>query len=106
MIEAGKQYWVMDEFAATLDRDTAKIVSFNVQKLARQEGKVVLAATRCIDLFEDLKPSVHIHKKFGKEIEVEYFPNEINKACSLTKEMYIAGGSREDYERLAHFHCA
>ena len=30
MIESGKQYWVMDEFCSTLDRDTAKIVAFNV----------------------------------------------------------------------------
>jgi len=61
MIESGKQFWVMDEFCATLDRDTAKIVAFNVQKLSRQLGKAVLAATTHTDLFEDLKPSVHVH---------------------------------------------
>jgi len=75
-----------------------------VQKLARQEGKAVLAATTHIDLFEDLKPSVHIHKKFGKEIKVQYYLNEINKTCSLTEEMYVAEGSLKDYEKLAHFH--
>jgi len=103
-IESGKQYWVMDEFCSTLDRDTAKIVSFNVQKLARKEGKAVLVATTHTDLFEDLKPSVHIHKRFGKEIEVKYFPNKINKTCSLARGMYIAEGSRKDYEKLARFH--
>lgn len=45
MMESKAQFWIMDEFAATLDRDTAKIVAFNVQKLTRQEGKAVLAAT-------------------------------------------------------------
>lgn len=104
MIETGKQYWVMDEFASTLDRDTAKIVAFNVQKLARQEGKAVLAATTHTDLFDDLKPSVHVHKKFGREIQVKYFPNKINKTCSLAREMYVAEGSKEDYKRLARFH--
>jgi len=104
MIETGKQYWVMDEFAATLDRDTAKIVAYNVQKLARQLGKAVLAATTHTDLLEDLKPSVHVHKRFGKEIQVKYFPNEINKTCSLTEEMHIAEGTREDYKKLAAFH--
>jgi len=103
-IESGRQYWVMDEFCSTLDRDTAKIVSFNVQKLARKEGKAVLVATTHTDLLEDLKPSVHIHKRFGKEIEVKYFPNKINKTCSLAREMYVAEGSREDYEKLAQFH--
>jgi energy-coupling factor transporter ATP-binding protein EcfA2 len=104
MMESKAQFWVMDEFAATLDRDTAKIVAFNVQKLARQEGKAVLAATTHTDLFEDLKPSVHVHKRFGREIEVKYYPNEINKECSLVKEMQIVEGSRQDYYQLAGFH--
>jgi len=104
MMEAGKQYWVMDEFCSTLDRDTAKIVAFNVQKLARQERKAVLAATTHTDLFEDLQPSVHIHKRFGKEIEVKYYPNEINRECSLVQEMRIEQGTLKDYRRLAGFH--
>jgi len=103
-IESGRQYWVMDEFCSTLDRDTAKIVSFNVQRLARKEGKAVLVATTHTDLLEDLKPSVHIHKRFGKEIEVKYFPNKVNEACSLAREIHVAEGSREDYEKLARFH--
>ena len=104
MMESDAQFWVMDEFAATLDRDTAKIVAFNVQKLARQEGKAVLAATTHTDLFEDLKPSVHVHKRFGKEIEVKYYPNETNKECSLVKEMRVLEGSRQDYYQLSGFH--
>ena len=46
MMESKAQFWIMDEFAAALDRDTAKIVAFNVQKLARQEGKAVLQPQR------------------------------------------------------------
>jgi len=104
LIESGAQWWIMDEFCSPLDRDTAKIVAFNVQKIARQEGKAVLAATTHTDLLEDLKPSVHIHKRFGREITVQYFPNEINKTCSLTREMRIEEGTRQDYEKLAGFH--
>lgn len=104
MIEAEKQYWVADEFCATLDRATAKIVAFNVQKLARQEGKAVLVATTHTDLFEDLQPSVHVHKGFGREVEVKYFPNEANKTCSLVGEMHVEEGSRQDYKKLARFH--
>jgi ABC-type lipoprotein export system ATPase subunit len=89
MIESGAQFWILDEFAATLDRDTAKIVAFNLQKLARQQGKAVLAATTHTDLFEDLNPSVHIHKRFGKEITVNYYPNVPAKECSLVREMRI-----------------
>jgi len=104
LIESGKQYWVADEFCATLDRDAAKIVAFNLQKLARQLGKAVLAATTHTDLFKDLKPSVYIHKRFGKEIRVRYFPNNLNATCSLVKEMRIVEGTRQDYHKLACFH--
>ena len=104
MIESGRQYWVMDEFCATLDRDTAKIVAFNVQKLARATGKAVLTATTHTDLFEDLRPSVHIHKRFGKEITVNYHANEPAKECSLTKEMCIERASLKEYKKLAEFH--
>jgi len=104
MMESKAQFWVMDEFCATLDRDTAKIVAFNVQKLARQEGRAILAATTHTDLTEDLKPSVHVHKRFGKEIEVRYYQNEPTKECSLTREIRIEEGTRSDYELLSGFH--
>jgi len=104
VIESGKQYWVADEFCATLDRETAKIVAFNVQKLARQLGKAVLVATTHTDLFKNLKPSVYIHKRFGREIRVRYFPNKLNHACSLVKKMRVVEGTRQDYDKLACFH--
>ena len=104
MIESGAQFWILDEFAATLDRDTAKIVAYNLQKLARQQGKAVLAATTHTDLFEDLNPSVHIHKRFGKEITVNYYPNVPAKECSLVREMQIQEGTTKDWRKLAGFH--
>jgi ABC-type lipoprotein export system ATPase subunit/GNAT superfamily N-acetyltransferase len=104
LMESGKQWWIADEFCSTLDRDTAKIVAFNTQKLARQTGKSVIVATTHTDLFEDLKPSVHVHKRFGREISVGYYPNELNRECSLTKEMLVEQGSFADYKELAVFH--
>jgi ABC-type ATPase with predicted acetyltransferase domain len=104
LVESGAQWWIMDEFCSTLDRDTAKIVAFNVQKLARKLGKAVIAATTHTDLFQDFKPSVHIHKRFGKEINVEYFGNKINDMCSLLEEMRVEEGSYEDWKKIAGFH--
>jgi len=104
MIESQAQFWIMDEFAATLDRDTAKIVAYNLQKLARQQDKAVLAATTHTDLLADLNPSVHIHKRFGKEITVNYYPNQPAKECSLTKEMRIEEGTTQDWRKLSGFH--
>jgi len=104
LMESGAQWWILDEFAATLDRDTARIVAFNLQKLARQNGKAVLAATTHKDLFDDLAPSVHIHKRYGKEITVNYYPDEPAKECSLAKEITVREGNKRDYETLAEFH--
>jgi ABC-type ATPase with predicted acetyltransferase domain len=104
LIESGKQFWIMDEFCATLDRETAKIVAFNVQKQARRTGKAVIVATTHIDLLEDLAPSVHIHKGWGKRLEIKYYPNQINAVCSVSKDLRIEEGSMEDYKALAEFH--
>lgn len=104
MIESGKQWWVADEFCATLDRDTAKIVAFNVQKFARALGKAVIVATTHTDLLDDLRPSVHIHKRFGKEISIDYFPNEPARECSLVKEMRVEPGTRDDWRHLCDLH--
>ena len=104
MIESQAQFWVLDEFCASLDRDTAKIVAFNVQKLARVLGKAVVAATTHTDLFENLKPSVHVHKRFGKEISVKYYSNEPAAECSLMSEMRVEQGTLQDWKQLASFH--
>lgn len=93
------------EFCATLDRDTAKIVAWNLQKIARQEGKAVIAATTHTDLLEDLAPNVHVHKRFGKEISVTYGANDVYaRECSLLREMRIEQGSTADWRLLAGFH--
>jgi ABC-type lipoprotein export system ATPase subunit len=104
LIESGKQWWLMDEFAACLDRDTAKIIAYNLQKLARQQAKAVIAATTHSDLFEDLKPSVLVRKRFGEEIHIDYYPNTPATECSLTKEMKIEQGTKEDWKKLSPFH--
>jgi GNAT superfamily N-acetyltransferase len=104
LIESGKQWWLMDEFAACLDRDTAKIIAYNLQKIARQHGKAVIAATTHGDLQEDLKPSVIIRKRFGEEIQINYYTNESATECSLIREMQVEEGTKEDWQKLSAFH--
>jgi ABC-type lipoprotein export system ATPase subunit/GNAT superfamily N-acetyltransferase len=103
-LESEKQWLLADEFAATLDRDTAKIVAFNLQKLVRQQGKAVIAATTHDDLFADLSPSVHVHKRFGEEIDIKYYPNMATAECSLLREMSVEGGTLDDWRKLSVFH--
>jgi len=103
LIESQKQWWLMDEFAACLDRDTAKIIAFNLQKIARSQGRAAIVATTHSDLVEDLSPSVFVVKRFGEEIDIQY-PTAIASECSLIKEMRIEQGTREDWQKLATFH--
>ena len=104
LIESGKQWWLADEFCASLDRDTAKIVSFNLQKLARQQGRAVIAATTHQDLLEDLAPDVLVRKRFGKEIDVTYIPAAGVSECSLVRQMRVEEGSVDDWKKLCVFH--
>jgi ABC-type ATPase with predicted acetyltransferase domain len=103
-LESNKHWLIVDEFAATLDRDTAKIVSYNLQKLARQQGKAVIVATTHDDLTEDLAPSVLVRKRFGEEIDIKYYPSAAAAECSLLKEMKVEEGAIEDWRKLSAFH--
>jgi ABC-type transport system involved in cytochrome c biogenesis ATPase subunit/GNAT superfamily N-acetyltransferase len=101
---SGKPFWVIDEFTSTLDRDTAKILAFNLQKQARRMGAAVIAATTHRDLQRDFAPDVHIHKRYGKEVTVKYHPGAHADACSLTRQMTIQAGTAADYKQLSQFH--
>lgn len=104
MIDSGKKFWLADEFCSTLDRTTAKVVAFNIQKLARRSGATLVVATTHTDLEEDLCPSVLIRKGWGDEVEVEHWGHIEAPRCSVTEDVSLREGSREDYERLSHLH--
>ena len=104
MIDSGKKFWLADEFCSTLDRTTAKVVAFNIQKLARRSGATLVVATTHTDLEADLCPSVLIRKGWGDEIEVEHWGHIEAPRCTVTEDVSIREGSREDYERLSHLH--
>jgi len=99
-----KPFWLLDEFTSTLDRDTAKIVAYNLQRTARKMGKAVIAATTHKDIQRDFAPNVHIHKRYGKEVTVTYHPKATAKQCTLTKQITIQQGTKQDYQQLSQFH--
>ena len=104
MIDSGKKFWIADEFCSTLDRTTARIVAYNIQKLARRSGYTLIVATTHTDLEEDLSPSVQIRKGWGEEINVEYRSNEEAPLCTVTRDITIREASKKDYDRLGHLH--
>lgn len=64
--------WVADEFGAVLDRVTARIIAFNMQKVARALGKTLMVATTHTDLKDELGPNLTITKRFREKVEVEH----------------------------------
>ncbi|MEO9497599.1 MAG: ATP-binding cassette domain-containing protein [Vibrio splendidus] len=63
--------WVADEFGAVLDRTTAKVVAFSLQKFARKLNKTVIVATTHKDLRDELAPNLYIDKRFRERVKVE-----------------------------------
>lgn len=70
LMELDADVWVADEFGAVLDRVTAKIVAFNLQKIARKLGKTVIVATTHTDLETELGPNVVVEKRFHDRVIV------------------------------------
>ena len=104
MLESGKKTWICDEFCSTLDRDTAKIVAWNVQKFARKLGITLLVATCNLDLDEDLNSNLRIDKRYGHEIKTTYNKEIQPRECSLIREMTFQKGTTADWRELAQFH--
>lgn len=73
LIESGAEVWIADEFAAVLDRDTAKVVAYNVAKAARQAGAILLVATTHTDLREYLGASLTIEKLYGTRVDLRRY---------------------------------
>ena len=70
LIESNAKVWIADEFLAVLDRTTAKVIAFNLQKVARKVGATVLVATTHEDMVADLAPSLQIDKRYREKIEI------------------------------------
>lgn len=71
LLESDADVWVADEFGAVLDRVTAKIVAWNLAKVARAHNKTLIVATTHTDLRDELSPSLTITKRFHDRIKIE-----------------------------------
>jgi uncharacterized protein len=71
LIEAEAEVWVADEFAAVLDRQTAKVVAYNVAKAARKAQATLIVATTHVDLLPFLGATLAIEKLFGNRVDLQ-----------------------------------
>ncbi|MFN4337341.1 MAG: GNAT family N-acetyltransferase [Candidatus Nitrosocaldus sp.] len=110
-----KGVFVFDEFCSMLDRDTAKVVAYLLQKVIRVSKKTLLVATAHDDLVDDLMPDVLIRKGYGSRISVEYTSKKksnqssgsdeyLTHGCSLLKHVMIEKGCIDDWRKLEEYH--
>ena len=104
-----KNIIVVDEFLATLDRDTAKIVSYNLQRTLRKKfsNKKLFVATTHRDLNSYLRADILLTKLYGTEytLDVRAKADEENpfvKHCRTTLSMQK--GKDLWSKRFAQFH--
>lgn len=80
LIESGAKVWIADEFLAVLDRTTAQVIAFNLQKAARNMGATLLVATTHTDMVDDLAPNLIIEKRYREKIELIRAPEGMKNA--------------------------
>ena len=71
LIESGANVWIADEFLALLDRTTARVIAFNIRKIAKRLGATLIVATTHRDMVEDLMPDLFIEKKYQDKVAVK-----------------------------------
>jgi len=83
-IESGAKVWVADEFLAILDRTTAKVIAYSLQKHARREGATLMVATTHTDMVADLSPDLTIEKRYREKVRLETIEHARELAASKT----------------------
>ena len=103
MIDSGKKFWLCDEFCSLLDRVTARVVAYSVQKHARRVGATLVVASSHTDLLGDLNPDIRVVKGWGEEVMVSYDTPE-PRDCSVASEIVLEEGDKTDYDKLSYLH--
>ena len=103
LISSGKKFWLCDEFLSTLDRITAKIVAYNIQKQARKTGATLIVATTHTDLETDLNPDTTITKGWMQEIKTTHHEPQ-PQPCTIHREIILQETTLEDYHKLSYLH--
>lgn len=70
IIESEANVWVADEFLAVLDRTAAKVIAFNIQRIARKRNATLIVATTHSDMVADLAPDLKLTKKYREQISI------------------------------------
>lgn len=102
LIESNQKVWCIDEFCSFLDRTTAHIVSYNIQKIARKLDKTVIVATAHNDLQEFLQADYIFDFGMGEGLTIERNTNEITNP--FINHIKVEEGTIKDYKKLGKYH--
>ena len=102
-VAARPPFVAADEFTATLDRPLAKVVAFNLRKLAARTGVGVLAATTHDDVADDLAPDVRVTCAADGTIAVDRRGWK-RRGVSFAGELWLSDGTRADWPYFARWH--
>jgi ABC-type transport system involved in cytochrome c biogenesis ATPase subunit len=94
---------ILDEFLASLDRVTARVIAFQFQKVVRKLGTLCFVATAHSDLEDALFPNTTVHLDFEGKSRMTYL-DQVEQVLPETKEIQIEKGTLADYEALKRFH--
>lgn len=107
MVIDGNKEIVIDEFLSTLDRETARSVAYNIQKVMRLLGIRLIVATAHSDLIEYLKPDIVIKgRAFPSEFEVKIYDKSDFLDNPIVDDIVIKKVDKDAYreERLGEIH--
>lgn len=107
MVLDGNEIIVIDEFLSTLDRLTAKSISFNIKKNFDFLGIKLVVATAHSDLEEYLKPDVVVKgESFPSRFTVEEKEPDEYKDNPIANKVTLRKASKEEYreEVLGEIH--
>lgn len=93
----------IDEFTSFLDRNTARVVAYNLQKVCRRLGTKLIVATAHSDLQDYLMPSRVIDFTNGDMV----FSDDLtwdNYDNPFLKDIEIVNGDLDDYKKLSKYH--
>lgn len=102
---------VADEWCAKLDRTTARVVSFNVRRIADRQNIGFLLATTHEDIIEDLQPDIIVRCRPEGMVQVSHreegdasASGGFRRAVSFLDQLEITEGTLADWPYFARWH--
>ncbi|MCP4379691.1 MAG: AAA family ATPase, partial [bacterium] len=96
---------IADEWCATLDEVTSRVISHNVRRIADSRGVGFLLAGTRGDLIDDLKPDVIVRCAGGGSVDVQIAAEQsLRGPISFRDELDLREGKVSDWPYFAKWH--